>query len=536
MYESTFDARWFTRAVELADTILERFLDPTLGGFFSVSDDHTGLIARRKDLEDAPIPAGGSAAAFGLLRLARMTGEARYEEAALSLIRLLHVVAPQHPLAFGHLLRAIDFQLAPVREVALAGDDDGALARVVRGGFWPYVVLAGGDGQTSRSWRAVPRSTERRPPTSASASPASSRCLARKIWQSRCKTELFRHSHPRDDARVSCFDAGNRNPNNAAAELAARQWGVLDIDELRACGLSAGAVLRRRRSGILHAIYPGVYGWGHDGLTIRGRCLAAVKACGTGAALSNRAAVSLWGLLDWEEDQIPHVTVPTSYGRKIPGIVVHRTRVPFKIVRFDSIPVTTPARALIDSSSALPFDLLRRAVREALALRRVTINELITTPGQRHRNLHEIIAEGYVPTRNEFEDAFLDLIDEGGFARPDVNKWITVDGKPTQPDFRWPEQRLVIEADGGQWHDHPLARKDDAERQARLEAAGERVIRVSWKQAMFSAKQTIARLRAAGAPSNSTGAAVTREYVQLRLTEDPWPDSFPFPPDTPPNG
>jgi uncharacterized protein YyaL (SSP411 family) len=146
LYEATFDDEWFTRSVELAETILERFYDPSLGGFFSVSDDHTGLIARRKDLEDAPIPSGGSAAAFGLLRLARMTGEARYEDAALSLIRLLHVIAPQHPLAFGHLLRAIDFHLAPVREVALAGDDVSDLARVVRGGFWPYTVLAGGDG------------------------------------------------------------------------------------------------------------------------------------------------------------------------------------------------------------------------------------------------------------------------------------------------------------------------------------------------------------------------------------------------------
>jgi uncharacterized protein YyaL (SSP411 family) len=146
LYEATFDAEWFIRARELADTILERFHDPSLGGFFSVSDDHTGLIARRKDLEDAPIPSGGSAAAFGLLRLARMTGEARYEDAALSLIRLLHVIAPQHPLAFGHLLRAIDFHLAPVREVALAGDDVSELARVVRGGYWPYTVLAGGDG------------------------------------------------------------------------------------------------------------------------------------------------------------------------------------------------------------------------------------------------------------------------------------------------------------------------------------------------------------------------------------------------------
>jgi hypothetical protein len=146
LYEATARPRWFAAARELADALLEHFEDPVSGGFFSTADDHEQLVARRKDLEDAPIPSGGSAAAFGLLRLARMTGEARYEDAALSLIRLLHVIAPQHPLAFGHLLRAIDFHLAPVREVALAGDDVSELARVVRGGYWPYTVLAGGDG------------------------------------------------------------------------------------------------------------------------------------------------------------------------------------------------------------------------------------------------------------------------------------------------------------------------------------------------------------------------------------------------------
>jgi uncharacterized protein len=146
LYEATFDERWYTRAVELADEVLERFFDAERGGFFSVADDHAGLIARRKDLEDAPIPSGGSAAAFGLLRLARLTGEARYEDAALSLLRLLSGVMAEHPLAFGHLLRALDFHLAPVREVALAGADVGELAGVVRGAFTPYVVLAGGGG------------------------------------------------------------------------------------------------------------------------------------------------------------------------------------------------------------------------------------------------------------------------------------------------------------------------------------------------------------------------------------------------------
>ena len=57
------------------------------------------------------------------------------------------------------------------------------------------------------------------------------------------------------------------------------------------------------------------------------------------------------------------------------------------------------------------------------------------------------------------------------------------------PDFRWPDQRLVVEADGAAWHDNPLAREDDAERQALLEAAGERVIRVTWEQAVRGARR-----------------------------------------------
>jgi uncharacterized protein YyaL (SSP411 family) len=62
------------------------------------------------------------------------------------LIALLHPIAPRHPLAFGHLLRAMDFFVAPVREVALAGPAD-ELAAVVRRGYFPHVVLAGGGGE-----------------------------------------------------------------------------------------------------------------------------------------------------------------------------------------------------------------------------------------------------------------------------------------------------------------------------------------------------------------------------------------------------
>jgi len=114
------------------------------GGFFATADDHEALIARRKDLEDNPIPSGASAAAFGLLRLAALTGEHGYEEAALGVIRLLHGVAPEHPHAFGHLLQAMDFHFAAVKEVAIAGPGAAPLERVVRGAYRPHVVLAGG--------------------------------------------------------------------------------------------------------------------------------------------------------------------------------------------------------------------------------------------------------------------------------------------------------------------------------------------------------------------------------------------------------
>jgi uncharacterized protein len=148
LYEATFEERWFVAARELADTIVARFADPANGGFFSTSDDHEALVARRKDFDDAPIPSGGSSAAFALLRLAALTGEASYEQHAVSQLRLLHEIAPQHPAGFGHMLQAIDFHLHPAKEVALAGDPDGvaALAAVVRSELRPHLVLAGGAG------------------------------------------------------------------------------------------------------------------------------------------------------------------------------------------------------------------------------------------------------------------------------------------------------------------------------------------------------------------------------------------------------
>ena len=125
--------------------MIERFADDENGGFFETSSDHEQLVARRKDLEDHPIPAGNSSAAYGLLRLGALTGEREYEARAESVLRLLHELAPKHPQAFGHLLQALDFRLAPVKEVALVGDELRPLERVLRGSFRPHLVMAGGE-------------------------------------------------------------------------------------------------------------------------------------------------------------------------------------------------------------------------------------------------------------------------------------------------------------------------------------------------------------------------------------------------------
>ena len=142
----TFEARWFDAARATADTIVDRFADRAGGGFFQTSSDQERLVARRKELEDNPIPSGPSSAAFGLLRLAALTGDTRYEEDAAGVLALAGELARRHPQSFGHLLQALDFHRAAVREVALVGADLAPLARVVHGAFGPHVVVAGGDG------------------------------------------------------------------------------------------------------------------------------------------------------------------------------------------------------------------------------------------------------------------------------------------------------------------------------------------------------------------------------------------------------
>ena len=256
-------------------------------------------------------------------------------------------------------------------------------------------------------------------------------------------------------------------------------WGVISTVELHECGISDDAIARRARAGRLHRIHRGVYAVGHPRLTQEGHFLAAVKACGPRAALSHYSAATHWGLLE-PRTRFPDVTAPANRTR--PGINTHKSRSLLSVVHRD-IPTTTPQRTLQDLKRAkAPTKTLTRARRQAQTL------GLIAPAG-----------EPKSPTRSVLEDLVLDVITQAGFAHPDVNAPLKIGDATIIPDFRWPEQHLIVEADGAAYHDN--TKREDAQRQALLEQRGERVIRVTYDQAANQRAQTVERLRRAGAPS-----------------------------------
>jgi uncharacterized protein len=147
LYETTFELGWFEQARALADRLVEGFLDEERGGFYTTAADAEALVVRPKDLEDNAVPSGSSAGADVLLRLAMLTGEARYEDAAASALRVVRDVMAQAPTGFGHALCALDRYLGPSREVAIVGDPASEATRalvreVTAERFVPNGVLA----------------------------------------------------------------------------------------------------------------------------------------------------------------------------------------------------------------------------------------------------------------------------------------------------------------------------------------------------------------------------------------------------------
>ena len=282
-------------------------------------------------------------------------------------------------------------------------------------------------------------------------------------------------------------------PELAIARIAARQHGVVTRVQLLDAGLGARSIARRTDAGRLHRLHRGVYGVGYAPTDAHARALAAVFACGPRAVLSHRWAAMLWELIA----ETPRRVEVTSPGSRCPrGISAHRSRAltPPDVTKQRGIPVTAPARTLVDLADVLDDRGLARAVNEA-QLRRLV--RLASSPQRSSARRVGGRSPDCVrsrpcdaPTRSALEDAFLAFVDRHALPRPSVNR--TVAG--FEVDMLWAEQRLVVELDGHASHERPATFEADRERDAELTAAGFRVLRVTWRRLREHPGREAARL------------------------------------------
>jgi very-short-patch-repair endonuclease len=275
------------------------------------------------------------------------------------------------------------------------------------------------------------------------------------------------------------------DPADAAiAALAGRQHGRVSRAQLVELGLGRGAIAWRLQNGRLHPHHHGVYAVGHRALTREARWMAAVLAAGPGAVLSHRFAAALWGLCP-----VPTRSVEvwaSGRQRSRAGIRVRHTRLQAdEIAIEDGIPATTVARTLLDLAAVLPRHKLKRAMEQAEVLRladNTSLDALLERYPRRHGTaaLKEIRQAGLTETRtrSELEERFLAFLDAHGLPRPRIN--CAVEG--FEVDFHWPDQRLIVELDGRAAHHTRTAFERDRARDRALQAAGWRVVRITWHQ------------------------------------------------------
>lgn len=296
---------------------------------------------------------------------------------------------------------------------------------------------------------------------------------------------------------------GNRSNDRVIGEIASRQHGLVTRAQLLAAGIGRGAIERRLRTGSLIRVHRGVYLVGHTAVGPYTRQMAAVLACGDGAVLSHRSACDLWKLL-------PHpantgdADVTVAAGRAVarPGIRIHRTdslaRGDIRII--ESIPVTTPARTILDLGGVLDADDLERAVAEAHArslARDRALRDQLARNGRRPgvASLRALLDRVTDPalTHSEAEHLLLRLVRRSPIPHPAVNVRIG----QFKVDFLWREQRLIVEVDGFAFHSGHTAFQRDRRRGAELTAMGFSVMLVTWRQLVDEPDDVVRRIRAA---------------------------------------
>jgi very-short-patch-repair endonuclease len=269
--------------------------------------------------------------------------------------------------------------------------------------------------------------------------------------------------------------------------LAAKQHGVVTRSQLVEAGVPGHVIDYRVKRRRLHRLYRGVYRVGANAADFE-KETAAVLACGEAAVLSHRSAAGFWKMLPFPHYRVS-VEVTLLRGCRRPGtsVCVHRfIRLdPDERTRLKGIPVTTPARTLLDLAGSVSARKVEQALAAAIREGLTDMEEIGRLLARYPRRsgapmLQALVDRDREPafTRSEAEERFLMLIRRARLQMPEVNA--SVSGY--EVDFLWRGQRLIVEIDGFAFHSSSGAFERDRRRDAVLTGAGFRVVRVTWRQ------------------------------------------------------
>jgi hypothetical protein len=290
--------------------------------------------------------------------------------------------------------------------------------------------------------------------------------------------------------RVSDVDSTQARFDERAASLAAAQHGVLSRAQVARLGATRGVIEHRLRTGRWERLGRDVFRIAGTPPSWRGNLMAACLSWGVGAVISHRAASALWRLAGFEPGPC-ELTVPRSRRRAEPGII-HRHPLPHADIGvMDGIPLTTPARTLIDLASVAPREAVEEALDDALRRGLVSIQLLrrrldaIGRPGRPGLAITRLLLDSRDPSaavpESVFERRLLRTLQGAGLPAPVLQHEIRSGGRLIAViDFAYPDARLAIEADGYRWHSGRIRWDHDRARRNRLTLLGWRIIHVTW--------------------------------------------------------
>jgi very-short-patch-repair endonuclease len=255
------------------------------------------------------------------------------------------------------------------------------------------------------------------------------------------------------------------------------------------------------------------YAVGRRSVGMYGRLMSATLACGRGTVVSHGTAAWLLGLWEAKPGEV-EVIAPVEAGRKIGGIrrrFVPRPSVEHVVV-VQGIACTSPSRTIVDLAGLCSAQTLARTVEQAAVLRVLDvpgIDEILSERRRRGSRRLNLLLENwrrYSPrmrVRSRMEAKLLPLLTYYSLPIPETNMKLRIGRKTFEVDFLWKRQRVVVETDGGRFHDNPLAQERDSERNRALARAGYKVPRIGWAELRDEPDRAIAEIRRFLQPSHS---------------------------------